>query len=271
MEINAEVNGKTINKGMLIINHSHIPVQTLFPDSKAKLIRLDTKKVADNIGYIMGSGDEIPKYLEQLGYNVTALNKNYFVNGKLNDFDAVITGVRAYNTQDELALENQKLLEYVKEGGTLIVQYNVNRGLVTDEIGPYSFEVSRERVTDENAPVDFLKKGHQVLNFPNIITQNDFKNWIQERGLYFADKWDPKYEAVLSTKDPGETALDGGLLFARYGKGVFIYTGFSWFRQIPAGIPGAYRIFVNLLSAGKYKSPDSNKDVGSINKSLLSP
>ncbi|MGE5859056.1 MAG: PIG-L family deacetylase [Ignavibacteria bacterium] len=267
MRLNAEVNGKIINKGMVVINHSHIPVQTLFPDSKAKLIRLDTKKVAVNIGYIMGSGDEIPEYLEQLGYNITQLNKNYFNNGKLSSFDAVITGVRAYNTQDELALENKKLLEYVKEGGTLIVQYNVSRGLTTEDIGPYSFELSRERVTDETAAVKFLKKDHQILNFPNIITQDDFNNWIQERGLYFAGKWDPKYETILSTQDPGESPLDGGLLFTRYGKGVFIYTGFSWFRQIPAGIPGAYRIFVNLISAGKYKNPEINKEVGSINKS----
>jgi hypothetical protein len=264
LEINARVNGININKGMLVINHSHIPVITLFPESKAKLIRLNTKKIAGNIGYVMGPGDEIPKYLEQLGYNVTELNKNYFTDGKLGSFDAVITGVRAYNTNDDLAAENKKLLEYVKDGGTLIVQYNVNRGLATEEIGPYSFELSRERVTDENAPVVFLKKNHQLLNFPNTIKENDFSGWIQERGLYFADKWDPKYETVFSTHDPGENSLEGGLLFTRYGKGVFIYTAFAWFRQLPAGVPGAYRIFVNLLSAGKYNAPDINKDVGSI-------
>jgi LmbE family N-acetylglucosaminyl deacetylase len=271
LEIRAETGGKIINTGLRIINHSHIPVQTLFPESKAKLIRLDTKKVVNNIGYIMGSGDEIPEYLEQLGYNVVHLKEQDFNNGKLGSFDAIVTGVRAYNTVDKLAWENKKLLDYVKGGGTLVIQYNVNRGLITDEMGPYSFNLSRERVTNETAPVHILKKEHQILNFPNIITQNDFSKWIQERGLYFADKWDPKYETILSTEDPGETSLEGGLLFTRYGKGVFIYTGFAWFRQIPAGIPGAYRIFVNLISAGKYNSSESQKEVGRINTPGISP
>ncbi len=271
IEMQAEVGGKIIKTGMRVINHPHIPVQTIFPESKAKLIRLETKKVVKNIGYIMGSGDEIPEYLEQLGYNVVELKDQHFNNGKLNIFDAIIAGVRAYNTQDKLASESKKLLEYVKDGGTLIVQYNVNRGLKTEEIGPYNFNLSRERVTDETAPVHFSKKEHQVLNFPNIISQDDFKNWVQERGLYFADEWDPRYETILSTKDPGESPLEGGLLFTRYGKGVFIYTGFSWFRQIPAGIPGAYRIFINLISAGKYNSSELEKELGSINSPGLSP
>lgn len=271
LRIIVETNGKILNKGMRIINHDHIPVQTIFPVSAAKLIRLNTKKVAANIGYIMGSGDEIPKYLEQLGYNVTQLSEQHFSNGRLNSFDAVITGVRAYNTQEKLEWDNEKLLEYVKQGGTLVVQYNVNRDLVTDQIGPWSFNLSRERVTDENAPVTISNKEHQLLNFPNVITQDDFTNWIQERGLYFADSWDKKYETIFSTKDDGEAPLEGGLLFTRYGKGVFIYTGFSWFRQIPAGVPGAYRIFVNLISAGKYNSSKLNEEVGSIGTPKISP
>ena len=142
-------------------------------------------------------------------------------------------------------------MEYVKNGGTFVVQYVVNRGTVIDQIGPYPFSLSRDRVTVEEAPVKFLKPDNQLLNYPNKITEQDFNGWVQERGLYFSDNWDPKYETVLECNDPGESPLKGGLLFAHYGKGIFIYTGYSWFRQLPAGVPGSYRIFVNLISAGK--------------------
>jgi hypothetical protein len=142
-------------------------------------------------------------------------------------------------------------MQYVKDGGTFVVQYVVNRRTVLDQIGPYPFNLSRDRVTVEEAPVTFINPGNQLLNYPNKITQQDFAGWVQERGLYFADNWDPKYETVIECNDPGESPQKGGLLFAHYGKGVFIYTGYSWFRQLPAGVPGSYRIFVNLISAGK--------------------
>ena len=237
------------NKEMVTISYSHIPTQTLFPSASGKLIRLKTEKVISSIGYLNGSGDDIPKYLTQLGYKVEMLTDVQLENGKLN-YDAIVTGIRAYNTRDRLQALNKKLLDYVYNGGTLVVQYNTNRNLATDEIGPYPFSLSRNRVTDEEATVTFLKPEHQLLNYPNKITEKDFEGWIQERGLYFPDNIDPRYETILAMHDKGESPLKEGLIFANYGKGVFIYTSLSFFRQLPAGVPGAYRLFINLISAG---------------------
>jgi len=170
----------------------------------------------------------------------------------LEQYDAIIAGVRAYNTRERLKFDQPKLLEYVKNGGTLIVQYNVSFGLQTEDIGPYPFKLSQDRITDEDAKINFINPSHQLLNFPNKITKKDFNGWVQERGLYFANQWDEKYEPIFAGHDPGEGDLKGGTLFARYGKGVFIYSGLSWFRQLPAGVPGAFRLFVNFISAGKY-------------------
>ena len=166
-------------------------------------------------------------------------------------FDAIILGVRAFNTDDRLKYYQPRLMEYVENGGTVIVQYNTSHALVTPEIGPYPIKLSRDRVTVEEAEVRFLKPEHPVLNTPNKITQADFEGWVQERGLYFPSEWAKEYEAILSSNDPGETPKNGGLLVAKYGKGHYIYTGYSWFRQLPAGVPGAYRIFTNLISIGK--------------------
>jgi hypothetical protein len=162
-----------------------------------------------------------------------------------------VVGVRAYNTDERLKYFRQELLDYVSAGGNLVVQYQVDRGLVTDEIGPFPFKLSRERVTMEEAPITFLKSAHPILNMPNKITSRDFDGWVQERGLYFAETWDKSYEPILSSHDPGEKPKEGGLLLARYGKGTFIYTGYAFFRQLPAGVPGAYRLFANLISAGQ--------------------
>jgi hypothetical protein len=148
-------------------------------------------------------------------------------------------------------------MEYVKNGGTLIVQYNIPFGLQTDNIGPYPIKLGNERITDENAVMSFVNPDNQLLNFPNKITQMDFKGWIQERGLYFAENWDDKYEAVLSGHDPNEKDLKGSMLFTHYGKGIFIFSAIAWFRQLPSGVPGAYRIFVNMISAGKYDKSSS--------------
>ncbi len=251
LEADAYVNNFKINRGMIAINYPHINVQTVFPLSETKLIRLNINKVINNIGYIMGPGDEVPVYLKELGYSVTMLENKDIENGNLSKFDAIITGIRLYNTDNQLTFEQSKLLEYVKNGGTLVIQYNKNFGLVTKNIGPYPFHISNKRVTDENASVAFLKPDSPLLNFPNKITSEDFKNWVQERGIYFADEWDPRYETVIACHDPGENPLEGGLLYTKYGKGVFIYTGYDWFRELPEGVPGAYRIFVNLISAGK--------------------
>ncbi len=250
LKAEAQIGYKKFNRSMITISYPHILTQTLFPAAETKLIRLDTKKTISNIGYIMGSGDQIPDFLNQLGYNVTVLNDMQLHNSDLSVYNAIITGIRAYNTRESLSLYHQRLLDYVYEGGTLVVQYNVNRGLHTENLGPYPFSISRNRVTDETSEVKFLNPEHQLLNYPNKITEKDFKGWVQERGLYYAGEWSNEYDTVISLNDPGEEPKEGSLLFAIYGKGVFIYTGESWFRQLPAGVSGAYRFFVNLISSG---------------------
>ncbi len=245
----AKEDGEEITRGIVTIAYPHIPIQTLFPPAQAKLLRLNIVKTGDNIGYIMGSGDRIPEYLRQLGYNVKLLSDTELDTTDLASFDAVITGIRAYNTRDRLVWDQPRLMKYVKNGGTLVVQYNTTAKLKFDNIGPYPFSLSHDRITVEEAPITFDNPSLPVLNYPNKITQDDFTGWVQERGLYFADKWDPRYQVVLSGNDPSEQPLDGGMLYADYGKGVYIYTGYSWFRQIPAGVPGAFRFFVNMISA----------------------
>lgn len=249
----ATVNGKMFTQSIQSIQYDHIPIQTLFPPAKAKLIRLDIQTEARQIGYIMGSGDQIPEYLSQLGINVKLIGDEELERGQFEAYDAIVAGIRAYNTRPRLKFAQNKLMRYVENGGTLIVQYNTPRGLAVDNIGPYPFKITSERVTFEDAPIGILLKDHVVMRFPNLITNQDFSGWVQERGLYFANPWDAKYETVFSSNDPGETAKNGGMLFTRYGKGVFIYSGYSWFRQLPAGVPGAYKIFVNMISSGKAK------------------
>lgn len=244
-------NGRKYDKSRTIIEYDHIPNQTLYPDAQAKVVKLNIEKKGDLVGYIMGAGDNIPSSLEQIGYNVDILSGELISKEKLKKYDAIILGVRAYNTVDRLRFYQPILLEYVREGGTMIVQYNTNSRLVTEELGPYPFTLSRDRVTVEDADVKILKPEHSVFNYPNKITEHDFDNWVQERGLYFPDEWSSEYEALLSSHDPGETPKKGGLLVAPYGKGYYIYTGYSWFRELPAGVPGAYRIFTNLISIGK--------------------
>ncbi|HZY10417.1 MAG TPA: hypothetical protein VFF29_04615, partial [Bacteroidota bacterium] len=245
----AEIETKmgTFSHGIISVRYPHIPIQTIFPPSQAKLLRLSISKTEKNIGYIMGSGDEIPIYLAQLGYRVTILTDEKIDESNLTDYDAIITGVRAYNTRPRLKHQQKKLLEYVKTGGTLIVQYNVTRELVTEQLGPYPFKISNDRVSDENAPMTFLLADHPLLHSPNRITQDDFSGWVQERGLYFANEWDSTYQTILECHDSNEPPRKGGLLFATFGKGIYIYSGYSFFRQLPAGIPGAYKLFVNMI------------------------
>ncbi|HSD64214.1 MAG TPA: PIG-L family deacetylase, partial [Ignavibacteriaceae bacterium] len=246
----ATTSGQEFTQGMISINYPHIPVQTLFPPAEAKLIHLNINKTINNIGYIMGSGDVIPEFLVQLGYKVHMITDAELDSAvDLNKYDAIVTGIRAYNTRARLAIDQPKLMEYVENGGTLVVQYNTTSDLVTDNIGPYPFSLSHDRITVEDSPVSFDNSSSSLLNYPNKISKEDFDGWVQERGLYFANKWDQHYKTVISGNDPGEAPLKGGILYTEYGKGVFIYTGYSWFREIPAGVPGAFRIFVNLISA----------------------
>ena len=239
------------NRGILSIRYNHIPNITIFPPAQTKLLQLDLKLTGKKIGYIEGAGDLVPDALRQVGYEVHELNEDEILNGDLSVYDAIVTGVRAYNVDKRLAIDQPKLLEYVKNGGNLLVQYNNSNGLVTKHIGPYPFNVVNERVTDENAKITILDPNNPVLNYPNKITSSDFDGWVQERGLYFTKDADPQYQKVLQMADPGEAPKDGALISTQYGKGRFIYTSLAFFRQLPAGVPGAYRLFINMLSKPK--------------------
>lgn len=247
----AELDGKTTRRSMVEISYPHIHRQVYFPESRVKVVKLDLKTRVKKLGYIMGAGDDVADGLRHLGIDVTLLDDGMLETADLASYDAIVAGVRAYNTRDRLKNVKQRLLDYVDRGGTLVIQYNVASGALADRIGPYPLTIGRDRVTVETAPVTFLAPGHPLLNFPNKITPKDFEGWVQERGLNFPSSWDERYEAILASHDPGEADLKGGLLYARYGKGVFIYTALAWFRQLPAGVPGAFRIFANLISAGK--------------------
>ncbi len=246
-----QVNGETSTQGIYQIRYEHIPNITYFPPSQAKLVNVDLKIAGKRIGYLPGAGDLVPEALQQVGYQVSTLTENEILNGNLTVFDAIIIGIRDFNINTRLPVEQPKLLEYVKNGGNLLVQYNNNNGLVTNQIGPYPFRIVNVRVTDENAPVTILNPADPILNYPNKITQADFKGWIQERGIYFADDIDPKYKTVLQMNDPNEAPSKGSLLVADYGKGRFVYTSLVFFRELPAGVPGAYRLFINLISKAK--------------------
>ncbi|NDC31778.1 MAG: LmbE family protein, partial [Bacteroidetes bacterium] len=249
----AEVDGIEYSQGIKEIKYDHIPIQTLFPEAEAKLVRLDVNKQLKRIGYIPGAGDEVQSCLSQLGYEVITITDDMLTKENLSQFEAIIAGVRAYNTNEKLSTYKQKLMDYVSNGGNLIVQYNTNSfvGPFKGDIGPYPFKITRDRVTDENAVVNFELPNHPVLNTPNKITSADFEGWIQERCIYTAGDVDAKYEMPLSMADPDEKANKGSLIIAKHGKGNFIYSGLVFFRELPAGVPGAYRLFVNMIELGK--------------------
>ncbi len=247
----ASLGGRRVALAMHTVNYPHIPPQVAFAPARARLAATSLRNLARNVGYVMGAGDEVARQLRQLGCVVTLLDEQELALGELMRFDAIVTGVRAYNTRPDLRANRQRLFDYVAQGGTLIVQYNVLEGSLLDGIGPYPLQIGRDRVSVEEAPVAFPNPRHPVLNSPNTITTADFEGWVQERGLYFATEWDQRYEPLFESHDPGEKPLLGGTLYARHGSGVFIFTAYSWFRQLPAGVPGAYRIFANFLSAGK--------------------
>jgi hypothetical protein len=248
VSVNMQAGTKTFNQGLKIVAYNHIPMQTLFPLAEARAEKIDLRVAGKRIGYITGAGDLVPQSLKQVGFDVTTLTENQLANSNLSEFDAIVTGIRAYNVNQRMKFLQAKLLKYVANGGTLLVQYNVNNGLTEPNIGPYPFKLSRNRVTEEDAKVTFLAPGHAVLNYPNRILTTDFDNWIQERGLYFVTDADPKYTSILRMKDTNEADNDGSLIVADYGKGKFVYTSLVFFRELPAGVPGAYRLFVNLIA-----------------------
>jgi LmbE family N-acetylglucosaminyl deacetylase len=245
------IDGRDYSFGRVRISYPHIGVHTLMPPAEVKLVRADIRKKGERLGYIPGAGDDVAASLQQIGYTVKMLSDADITAENLAQFSAVVLGIRAYNTDDRISTWLPELFAYVKNGGVAIAQYNTTADLKTKEMAPYSLEISRDRVTDENAEVRILETNHPLVTTPNKITSKDFEGWVQERGLYFPDKWDPAWTPILSCNDPKEKPLDGGLLVAKSGKGFFVYTSYSWFRQLPAGIPGAYRLFANMVSLGK--------------------
>lgn len=231
-----------------IISYDHIPTQLLLPESTVKLTRMDIVTHPKLIGYIEGAGDDMPQMIRELGYKVEMISPEQIATANLSKYDAIISGIRAYNTVNELKYNNYRLMNYVKNGGNYIVQYNKNFDLITDSIGPYMLHPSNTRTTEEDAKVVFINKDNPALTTPNKITEADFNGWVQERGLYYPDTWDTThYTPLLAMADSGEKPAKGSLLIAKYGKGNFVYTGLAFFRQLPAGVPGAFRLFANLI------------------------
>jgi LmbE family N-acetylglucosaminyl deacetylase len=249
----AETAGGVYNNRLVSIKYDHIPQQSVLLPATAHAARFDLQIKAKKVGYYMGAGDEVPAALQQMGCTLTLLTDKDVELSNLKKFDAVVVGIRAYNTKEGLAFHQKTLLAYVNAGGTLLIQYNTNGELTVEDskLAPFPLKLSRTRVTDETAEVRFILPGHQALNYPNKLTKNDFNGWVQERGLYFPGEWDAAFEAPLSMNDAGEKPADGALLIAKYGKGHYVYTGISFFRELPNGVPGAYRLFANLLSLGK--------------------
>nr|WP_298998444.1 PIG-L family deacetylase [uncultured Allomuricauda sp.] len=260
----ARINGEEFDKELVEIAYDHIPKQSVLLPSEAKVVRMNISKTGEHIGYIMGAGDKVPESLEQIGYQVHLIDPNDIQSGSLEKYDAVVVGIRAYNVVENLKFKQPFLFEYVENGGNLIVQYNTaNRWRKQfEDIAPFQLSVSRDRVTNEDAPVRILAKDHSLVNFPNAITETDFDNWVQERGLYFPNQWGSEFTPILSMNDKGESPKEGSLLIAPYGKGHYIYTGLSFFRELPAGVSGAYKLFANMLSIGKSEMKSENNVKG---------
>lgn len=244
------IDGNVYDRGYDRIEYDHIPIQTLFPLAQIRTVLLDVKTAGTKIGYIPGAGDAVPEALTRIGYTVDTLSESEMKPEQLAGYDAVVLGIRALNTDDRIGFYLPALFDYAAKGGVVILQYNTDRGLKTENFSPYPLKISRDRVTDETAEMRLLAPDHPVMNFPNRISAVDFDGWVQERGLYFASEWDPAFTPIFSANDPGEKPSEGSLLIARHGDGWFVYSGISWFRQLPAGVPGAYRLFANLVSLG---------------------
>lgn len=251
MQAMAILNGRTYSRSIQTISYDHIPTQVLLPPAEARVVRIDLKENNGTIGYIQGAGDDVPASLRSMGFDVWEMKNEEVTPENLKRLDAVVLGVRALNTNDRIGYVMPDLLAYVKAGGTLVMQYNNSYNLETDDFSPYPLALSRDRVTEEDATVTILNPDHPALTMPNKVTVKDFEGWVQERGLYFPNKWDPSFMPLLSMHDKGEEPTEGSLLVASYGNGYYVYTGLSFFRELPEGVPGAYRLFANLVSLSK--------------------
>jgi hypothetical protein len=250
-----ESEGEKYNEGYTLVAREDLGSFYYYQPARQRVSIVDVQVPHDlKVGYVMGAGDDIPAVLKQVGMDVTLIAAEKIATEDLNKFGTIVLGIRAYDTQKDVAANNKKLLDFVSAGGTLVVQYNASTAdFNAGKFTPYSTELSRARVSVEEAPVEILAPDDSVFHYPNTITAHDFDGWVQERGLYFMDKWDEHFKPLLSCHDPGEDAQKGGLLRAQSGKGTYIYTGYAFFRQLPAGVPGAVRLYVNLLSAGHEK------------------
>ncbi|MBS9462129.1 PIG-L family deacetylase [Flagellimonas sp. 389] len=247
------IGNKTYTKELIEIDYDHIPKQSVLLPSETKVVRMNIQKTGEHIGYIMGAGDKVPESLKQIGYQVHLIDPDAIKKGQLEKYDAIVVGIRAYNKVDALKFKQPILFDYVKNGGNLIVQYNTagRWSKQFENIAPFDLTLSRNRVTDETAKVKIIAQDHSLINFPNSIAERDFDGWVQERGLYFPKEWSEEFTPILSMGDEGEKPTEGSLLVAPYGEGHYIYTGLSFFRELPAGVSGAYKLFANMLSIGK--------------------
>ena len=248
VKVVATVDGAIFNKEKLNIKYEHISHQQVLQPAVARFIKLDITSGSEKIAYIMGAGDEVPTSLRNMGYSVTLVQPELISEEYLKDFDVLIMGIRAYNTVKELEFKQNILFDLVESGKTMIVQYNTTGQLVTTQLAPFPLRLSRDRVTEEDAKVTFLAPNHPVLNVPNKISPKDFENWVQEQGLYYPDQWDAAFTPIIASNDENESPKKGALLVAPFGKGYYIYTGLSFFRELPAGVSGAHRLIANLIS-----------------------
>jgi LmbE family N-acetylglucosaminyl deacetylase len=249
-----ESEGEKYSEGYTLVAREDLGSFYYYQPARQRVSIVDVQVPHDlKVGYLMGAGDDIPTMLKQVGMNVTMIPAEHLATEDLSKFGTVVLGIRAYDTQKDVIANNKKLLDFVEAGGTLVVQYNTTAGDFSGKFTPYPADLSRARVSVEDAPVDILAPQDPIFHYPNTITQDDFNGWVQERGLYFMSKWDDHFTPLLACHDPGEEPQKGGLLRAQYGKGIYIYTGYAFFRQLPAGVPGAMRLFVNILSAGKHQ------------------
>jgi hypothetical protein len=248
----AEYNGKQYAEGFKVITRPDLDSFYAYRPATEKLQAVDVKLPAGlKVGYIMGAGDEIPAVLRSVGLNISMISQQELASGDLRRYGTIVVGIRAYDVRTDVREHNRRLLDYVSQGGTLIVQYNQSTGLFNEgHYPPYPTTAGNARVTVEEQPVEILAPEERVFSYPNKIAAGDFDGWVQERGLYFMSQWDPQFKPLLASNDPGEPSQKGGMLLARYGKGIYIYSGYAFFRQLPAGVPGAVRLFVNLVSAG---------------------
>ena len=260
IEAYIDIGSKSYNRSIQTIEYTHIPYQIMLPKAVVRAENINITNHAQTIGYVMGAGDQVPESLEQIGVKVWMMSESDLTVENLSQLDALVFGIRSVNTLNWLPTKKEVLTNYMNDGGTVIMQYNTTRGIDWQDFAPFElgFSGSRSsRVSEEDATIRIIKPGHSVLNYPNKITDADFNNWVQERGLYFPVSWASEYDAILSSNDEAEKPLDGGLLVAKVGEGHFIYSGYSWFRELPSGVPGAYRLFANILSIGKDIKPVS--------------